>query len=1425
MPDDVNDCNKGGGSTEDGAKGVGATKEDGLKEEVPKARDTEEYMKLRAENPPCEEEKELLRRRATAKMVFTKKFNLFQERHRRKDPHEALKLAFTELENRFMILEKSCLELVDFYTLRSFNEIFIDEALDYSGSCEQLKLDMYLLLLESKSSESINLESKGASGDGDTVVKNSTKLKLEATKLPRFGGKVRDYPSFLDDFKRVVQPVCGKNPTILKQCLDDDALELVRHRDSDFDIMMSLLQVEYGDPRKVVKAVVKDMRKLSKVADDDTKGFVEMIRVIQACHSDLKKVGMETEISNLNFVNDLEELLPKEPRQRWMRLSRDITAKDELFPKLLDFLLEEKRDLERWLASEKQGKKCVTFNATKVDQSDDPSTKLVEFMSATNSSLEKLCNKIAEMESKPFNRNKGGGWCSYHNYQGHVTANCPKFRGLSVSERAEFLRRKNICFCCLSTGHPASSCPKQMGCAMRVEGILCNQRHHALVHDFFVRPVSGVVGSNFFSSASKVLLETSLAYSNGVPITILWDGGAQGSLITHRKARELGLVGVHVSGPMSGVGDSQQWVQTKKYIVSIQDLWGNTHNIICAGMDEVAGKVSFFDVKKVAHIFPEFDVANMIRPSGYCDLLIGNNYCSLHPKPVAEVGNLQLMQSLFGFSIRGEPSEDIVSQPSHVAAFNNASCDLQPDCVKDNLDKLFQVEASGIQAPVKVEDPVEKFELELIERGLRFDDEQRIWVAAYPWIKDPELLPNNYRAVLGRLKSLEKKLLGDVSQGQAYQREVEDMLARGVARTVDRDELRGYRGPVHYIAHFAVHRPEHLTTPLRIVFDPTTQFMGHKLNEFWAKGPNFVSNLFVVLLRFRRDVVGIVGDVSKMYHSVHLEYNEQHVHRFLWRDLEVSKEPQVYALTRVTFGDRPSGILATMAMQYTALMHKELYPDVVDVVHRDTYVDDMLPNAGSRSEAQRLTQRVDMVLAEGNFKVKGWVISGEAHSQAVDVDMNKELGQKVLGMRWTPGTDEFSFILKLNFNPKHRGVRRGCDLTRESCLSEFPLNLTRRMLVSQLASIFDPYGYLLPFTIGAKLKLRSLISSRPGMDWDEPLREENVSEWKLYFLELFDIEALSFPRSLKPVNAVGNPTLIVFSDASESAYGSCAYIRWECADGEVLTRLIAAKSRVAPMQQQPVPRLEMAWAVLGVRLRQVIVTEIGIKFSEVVHIVDSSIVLAQIQGDSTRFKMFVAVRVGEIQEKSAVSDWCWVESKLNVADMLTKPCSAQELGKGSTWQEGPSFLRSERAQWPVHQNIGNRKMEEVPDVKINTSSELVGDGTCIWDLINEGNFSSFSKLTKVIALLIGISRRKSFKGVAGLSFSLEWIECAEKKLIVEAQAHLGNWEKQFAKLGPFKNDGVVYVGGRLKHWLKDNWNAEAYVLLPSNHAISFLIVT
>ena len=81
-------------------------------------------------------------------------------------------------------------------------------------------------------------------------------------------------------------------------------------------------------------------------------------------------------------------------------------------------------------------------------------------------------------------------------------------------------------------------------------------------------------------------------------------------------------------------------------------------------------------------------------------------------------------------------------------------------------------------------------------------------------------------------------------QAEAYDKQMKEMNEMNFSRQLTSEELRDYKGPVHYIPHHAILRPEKKTTPVRIVFNSSSVFQGHQLNDYWMKGPDLLNNLF-----------------------------------------------------------------------------------------------------------------------------------------------------------------------------------------------------------------------------------------------------------------------------------------------------------------------------------------------------------------------------------------------------------------------------------------------------------------------------------------------------------------------------------------------------------------------------------------------------
>ena len=97
-----------------------------------------------------------------------------------------------------------------------------------------------------------------------------------------------------------------------------------------------------------------------------------------------------------------------------------------------------------------------------------------------------------------------------------------------------------------------------------------------------------------------------------------------------------------------------------------------------------------------------------------------------------------------------------------------------------------------------------------------------------------------------------------------------------------------------------------------------------------------------------------------------------------------------------------------------------------------------------------------------------------------------------------------------------------------------------------------------------------------------------------------------------------------------------------------------AKTRVAPLRQLSIPRLELQAATLAVRLADTIKQELSLDITDTVFRSNTRTVLLYIANESRRFHTFVANRVSEIQDSSNTAQWRHVPGRLNPADDCTR---------------------------------------------------------------------------------------------------------------------------------------------------------------------------
>ena len=454
---------------------------------------------------------------------------------------------------------------------------------------------------------------------------------------------------------------------------------------------------------------------------------------------------------------------------------------------------------------------------------------------------------------------------------------------------------------------------------------------------------------------------------------------------------------------------------------------------------------------------------------------------------------------------------------------------------------------------------------------MKFDAENNRWLAEYPWIKDPADLPDNRRVALSMLYSTERRLGKNTQHATVYDNQVRDMVQRGVARKLTKEELINYKGPIHYISHHEVLKPDSKSTPVRIVFNSSANYMGHVLNEYWAKGPDLLNSLLGILVRFRENEVAFIGDIKKIYHTVKTTVLDQHTHRFLWRDMVTDKAPDTYVIQRVSFGDKPSATIATMAFRKTAEMGSEQFPDAAKIVKDNRYMDDIIESTIDLPTAQKLMQDIETLIIKGGFKLKEWIFSRDSSNGKMSIPNESNVAtQKVLGVNWDPIKDHLCFSAKPNFFSNRKRKVQKDNPNNDSKLTP---PLTKRMILSQVNSMYDPLGLAGPFTVRAKILMRHLWANSEKLDWDDPIPEDNNQQWSAFFNELPEMNQVKFERCLKPSDAICNPVLNIFCDASEDAYGSCAYVRWQRQGGGFACNLTVSKNRLAPIKKMSIDKI------------------------------------------------------------------------------------------------------------------------------------------------------------------------------------------------------------------------------------------------------------
>ncbi|XP_011313352.1 uncharacterized protein [Fopius arisanus] len=304
----------------------------------------------------------------------------------------------------------------------------------------------------------------------------------------------------------------------------------------------------------------------------------------------------------------------------------------------------------------------------------------------------------------------------------------------------------------------------------------------------------------------------------------------------------------------------------------------------------------------------------------------------------------------------------------------------------------------------------------------------------------------------------------------------------------------------YYLPHQGVLREDALTTKLRVVFNGSNKTTsGISLNDILHAGGKLQVNAMDVLTWLRRHRIGFGTDIVKMFRQINVHKDDWDLQRILW--LDETHRLVTYQLTTLTYWQKCSPWLSLRVLQQLVNDEGQRFPAAVPPLTKGRYVDNIYGGADSEEEIKEMITHVQQICHAGGFPLQKWTSNHPKIFQQLNLSTGttgpvqfEEAIIKTLGLCWHPSTDSFHYKAK-TFNST---------------------NFTKRTLLSEIAQIFDPLGFIAPVIVREKILIQEpwLLKST----WDDQLPLEYVRRWKQFRDELTQLDLLSISRwlSLSP---------------------------------------------------------------------------------------------------------------------------------------------------------------------------------------------------------------------------------------------------------------------------------------------------------------------
>lgn len=1285
----------------------------------------------------------------------------------------------------------------------------------------------YKCELKSKLSKFVSSHSDQSTSGRETITMRSNLLKLPKITIPNFSGKYHEWTTFRDLFTSMIH----NNESLdsvqklqyLKSYLTGEAEQLLRNipvSDTNYTRCWSLLEQRYNNKKYLSHCILK--RLLSqKNATTESPGFLkDLMDTSTDCLSGLSNLGIDVSNWDIIVIHLLSLKLDPESRRQWeLNVATNLTSDDlPTFTQFKEYLTNRYRALE---FLEPKGANKTPSAYAKPSSSGSNKPQVLHVTKAPTLACE---------------------YCS----EPHKLCFCKKFASDDYIKRHEFVTNNRLCYNCLGSNHSVKFCQKATKCR------ICHRRHHSLLHPKDVSSstadsnkvnpaIEGISGQTTHVAIENVQVETSQivsCFSKGIVkeeillatalvkaeskrgdyqvIRALLDQGSQASFVTEDIVQALGIKKIPIKGVISGIAGDQTSV-ISKYMVQlrVQSLIDPTCNIVVKAY--VLSKITTFlpgkkvvvpewmELKQLTLADPTYNSPNkidaLLGAEVYCQILKDGVLRGPKGTPIAQCTTL-------GW---------ILSGPVGSASAMEKITVLHTQVTEDDMLKRFwEIEAESSAATKLL--TVEEQKCEELFASTTVRDSEGRYIVKLPFRDNTPTCKGNSREIaIKRLHSLERKFSKDKTLKTRYTEVIKEYENLGHMVPVTEND-KPHREAI-YLPHHAVIREDRSTTKVRVVFDASCRNEnGVSLNDLLMTGPTLQPELRHLIMRWRQYPVCLIADIVKMYRMVKVAEEDTDYQRIVWRE-DAEKEIKDYKLLTVTFGTASAPYLAVRALNQVACDHQNRYPLAATRVPKEFYMDDLMTGCQTVDEGLKLYKEMKDLLKEGGFVLQKWASnSDKLSSKITEIEMDrKEFEEeknkleikmdsivKILGLTWDKDHDEFKY--SVNLPPSSPPA-------------------TKRKIISDVARLFDPLGWLAPCVITAKIFIQRLWIA--GIGWDEEPPADILQDWLTYRKQLTCLVDFRIPRWLYTNSDDKVVELHGFSDASNVAYAAVVYLRIINASGEIHVALVAAKTRVAPVKQVCIPRLELCGAVLLTKLLKEVAEVMEIPKHHVRAWTDSTIVLAWLNKHPSNWKTFVGNRVSEIQTTMDPSQWSHVSTKENPADCASRGIQPVELQEHELWKFGPTFLYSEVIDYSKLKD-NDTKLERSVKVHLGVIEEP------IWN-----KYSSLTKLVRVVAYCRRFLRNhnrdlkrhnprylQKWEIDEALTCCIKLCQNTEFKPEI-TEINKGGYIKlktsKIRSLTPFLENGILRVGGRLEN-SSELETAKHPIILPHNSHLTKLIV-